>query len=67
MSNGEPQFSLTKDRKGIEIEKFMTHKSWRRYVVHLEGPHWEVKAGYRQREWQDLGHVPQLGFVGGML
>lgn len=46
MPDGEPQFRLTKDLEKIEIKKFITHKSWRRYVVHLEGPHWEVKAGW---------------------
>lgn len=29
----------------------------------LEGPCREVKAGYRQREQQDLGHVPLLGSI----
>ena len=67
MSDGEPQFSLTEDRKGIETEKFITHKSWRRYVMYLEGPHWDINAGCRQREWLDPAHMPRLGFVGGML
>lgn len=67
MPDGEPQFRLTKDHEKIEIEKFVTHRSWRRYVVHLEGPRWEVKAGCSQGEWPDLGHVPLLEFVGRML
>ena len=33
----------------IEIEKFMTHGSWRRSTAHLWGPHVEVKADRRQR------------------
>ena len=33
-------------------------------MAHLEGPHWEIKAGCRQRERQDLGHMPLLGSVG---
>ena len=33
----------TKDHKGIEIDKLITHRSWRRYIAHLEGPCGEVK------------------------
>lgn len=33
----------------------------------LQEPPREVKAGCRQRECQDLGHIPLLGSVGGVL
>ena len=33
----------------IELEKFMTHGSWRRSTAHLWGSHREVKADCRQR------------------
>ena len=36
----------TKNHKGIEIEKFITHK----YMASLKGSHKEVKAGCKQRE-----------------
>ena len=58
--------SLTKDHKRAEIEKFVTHRSWRRCTAHLDGPHWEVKAEGRQRAGQDLGRMPLLGFRGGV-
>lgn len=40
-----------------EVEKFITEKSWTKYVAYLVGPHGEVKAGYRQRVGQDVGTV----------
>lgn len=33
-----------------EIEKFITHRFWRRYRAQFEGPRGEVKARCRQRE-----------------
>lgn len=33
----------------------------------VEGPHGEVKAGYRQREPLDLGHTPLEGSTSGVL
>lgn len=49
MSDGEPWFNKRSKRQ-IEIEKFNTHRSWRKYGTCLEGPHEEVKAGYRQKK-----------------
>ena len=48
---------VTKDHKGIEIEKFIIHRSRRRYVACLQGPQRDVKA----RCGQDLVHMPLLG------
>ena len=48
---------VTKDHKGIEIEKFIIYRSWRRYVACLQGPQRDFKA----RCGQDLGHMPLLG------
>lgn len=45
----------------IKIEKFITHGSWRKY---LALPYEKVKAKWRQRERQDLGHMLLLGFLG---
>ena len=39
-----------KTTKEMEIEKFITHKSWRKYATCLEGPHRKGEAGCRQRE-----------------
>lgn len=50
-------WGVTKDHKGIEIEKFIIYRSWRRYVACLQGPQRAVKA----RCGQDLGHMPLLG------
>lgn len=36
----------------------------RGFAVHLERPLGKVKAGYSQRGWQDLGHMPLLGSMG---
>lgn len=30
----------------------------------LEKPHWEVRAKYSQRDWQDLRHISLLGSMG---
>lgn len=37
------------------MEKFISHRSWGKYMEHLEGPLREVKPECRQRERQDLG------------
>lgn len=47
VSDGEP--GLRKDHREIEIEKFITHRSWRRYMAQLKGPLREIKARSRQR------------------
>lgn len=39
----------TRGHKGIEIEKFIGRRSWRKYT-YTGGAHGEVKAGCRQRE-----------------
>lgn len=48
----------------IEIEKFITHRSWRKYTASLKGPPREVKAGYRQKQRKHLRHMSLLGSVG---
>ena len=48
-----------------EIGKFITYRSQRKFSACLKGPRREVKAECRQR--QDLGRVPFLGSVGGVL
>ena len=45
----------TRGHKGIEIE-FIAHRSWRKYTAYTGGAYGEVKAGYRQRERQDVRH-----------
>ena len=38
----------TKDKE-IQIEKCITHRSWRNCTAYLEGPHGAVKAECRRR------------------
>lgn len=57
----------TKDCKRIKAEKFITHRSWRKYMASLGGPHSEVKAGCSRETWQELGHMPLLGSQWGAL
>ena len=40
----------TRDHRENEIEKFITHKSWREVHI-LSWGEVKVKAGCRQREW----------------
>ena len=49
------QYCSTKTPRGSETEKFVTHRSWRWYKASLKEPCGEVKAGCRQRPWQNLG------------
>lgn len=56
MADGKPH--STKDQREIEIDKFITHRSWRKYTAGLKRPLEEVKGRYRQRGRQDLGHMP---------
>lgn len=49
--------SSTKDHKGIEIWKFVIHRSWRKYVVCLPGSGRDVKAEGRQRECSRTCHT----------
>ena len=63
----DSKLSATKDHEGSEIEKCITHKFWRRYTAHLQGLRGEINAGCRQRVHQDLGHMPLLGSLGGVL
>lgn len=51
----------------IEIEKFITHKSWRKYLAYIKVLHREVQAGCRQRQKQDLGHMLLLESRWGVL
>ena len=39
----------TRGRKGIETEKFIARRSWRKCTAYAGGAHVEVKAGCRQR------------------
>lgn len=57
----------TRGHKGIEIEKFIGRRSWRKYTAYTGGAHGEVKAGCRQREGQDVGHGLFLRSMGGRL
>ena len=50
-----------KTTRETEIEKFISHRSWRKFTACLKGPHGDVKAGCRQIMRQDLGHVPLVG------
>lgn len=52
MSEGQRQ--TTRD---IEMEKLITHRSWRKSTARLKGPHGEVKAECRQREAGPWGHT----------
>ena len=54
----------TADHREIE---FITPRSWRKNVACLKGPHEKVRAECRQREREDLRHVPVLGSAGGVL
>lgn len=38
----------------------ITCRSWWRNTAYYQGPHREVKAGYKQRECQGLGYIPLL-------
>lgn len=57
---GEP-LSTTDPTRDIKMEKWITHRSWRKSVARLKGPHGEVSAG---RERQDLECMPLLESVG---
>lgn len=57
----------TRGHKGIEIEKFIARRSWRKYTAYAGGAHVEVKAGCWQRERQDVGHGLFLRSMGGVL
>ena len=35
---------IQKTNREIEVEKFITHRSWRKYLTNLKGPRGEVKA-----------------------
>ena len=43
--------------RGFEIEKFISHRSWRKYTAHLEGPHEAVQAECPERETGPGVHV----------
>lgn len=40
----------TKATREIEMEKFIIHRSWKKYAVYFKESHWEFKAGHKQRE-----------------
>ena len=50
--------SSIKDRKGIVIEKFITHRSWRRYTTYLKGGQSRMLT---ERWGQDPGHMTLWG------
>lgn len=52
-----------KDYKGFDIEKFITLRSWRKYMAKLVGPCRKVKAGAGRETALAPGHMPTLGFV----
>jgi len=60
-----------KTTKETEIENFISHKSWRKYramaCLMPAGHTGGSKQSADRREWQDLGHMPLLGFVGRVL
>lgn len=51
----------TEGYKEIEIEKFVTHKSWRKYVVCLKGPWGGQGREQAERKWGHPGCMPLLG------
>lgn len=53
MSDGELKFNRSHQR--IEIETFITHRSWRKYTANLEGPYREVRAGCSTESWKTRG------------
>lgn len=60
----------TKDHNGVEIEKFIIHRSWKKYAACFEEPHRRSKQGLgkeRAREREDLEQMPLLGSVRGVL
>lgn len=49
-------------KREAEIEKFITYRTWKKYMVFLEGPHGKVRQSTgRQRD------MPLLKSMGGML
>lgn len=50
-----------------KLKQRSTHRSWRKYMAHLKGPHGKTRAGYRERERHNLGHMPLVGSVCGVL
>lgn len=57
---GEP-LSTTDPTRDINMEKWITHRSWRKSVACREGPHREVSA---DRKAGHGAHVPLLESVG---
>lgn len=55
-----------KTTKEMEIEKFITHKSWRKYATCLRARTGRVRQGVG-REKQDLGHMLLVGSAGRVL
>lgn len=51
---------------GTEIEQFITHRSWRKYPAHREGPHGEIMTE-SDKERQDLGYIPLWGSIDSVL
>ena len=45
MLDSEPCFNNS--TRETKVEKFITHRSWRKYTAGLQGPYGEIKAEYR--------------------
>ena len=59
----------TKDHQGSEIQKFVTHPQ-QQEEVHCMPPGTTQGGQSRvqtERLWQDIEHMPLLGFMGGVL
>lgn len=62
MLDGEPWFN--KDCKGIEIEKFLTLRSWGKNTASLKWSHGRLRQGAGRGTVAGLGHMSMLRFVG---
>lgn len=59
---GEP-LSTTDLTRDINMEKWITHRSWRKSVARREGPHGEVSAD-RGRTWGARAFIRVCGVPG---
>lgn len=55
---------FNKDPRENNIEKFITHRSWRRCMASLKGSHGEIREGCRQSASIRVGSMGRvlLGF-----
>lgn len=61
---GVSRDSTTDCKRNWNRKKFITCRSWRKNMACLEGLYGNVKARYRQKEWQDPRYMPLLGCMG---